>query len=92
MSSNGEVPENTPDFTDKVWGAVVDIFVNSVKSTILSGLIDDVFPPRIRGVTITSPNFRFPNGSDRSPEESAVFSAFGGVYEVVYFWQVSTVA
>lgn len=92
MSSNGEDPEDSPGLVDQIWEFVGERVINFVKAAIISGIKDDVFPPKDASVTITSPDFRFPDGSRQSPDESIEFTGFNGKYVVVYFWQIETVA
>lgn len=92
MILKGENPEDSPDLTEMIWETVKDVLFDFVVDVIKSGISDDVFPPNDVSVTITSSDFRFPDGSKLSPEESTVFTGHKGKYEVVYFWQIETVA
>jgi hypothetical protein len=49
---------------------------------------DDIFPPQIRQVLLTTPALRFPNGKATTDAEIATFRGHGGEYRVEYRWRV----
>jgi hypothetical protein len=69
-------------------GAAVGFVVGKVFDLIGRIWSDDVFPPQIVRVNITSLNAQFPGGKADSPERIVTFKGHGGEYRVTYDWRM----
>jgi hypothetical protein len=88
MIAKGEEPSDTGDW----WDPIVDEVRDILKKLVTDAIADDVFPMLPVSVEISSPDFRFGNGTKLSDEEIATFTAHRGKYQVVYNWLVETAA
>jgi hypothetical protein len=59
---------------------------------ILAGWNDDVFPAQLVSLSITSDDFRWGDGTKMSPETTVEFRGHEGVYYLVYYWEIETLA
>jgi len=87
----GEGDEPPPDFWDKLKDQARDWAYGYIKDRIAAGLNDDVFPAQIAELSITSDDFRWGDGTKLSPETTVEFRDHGGVYYLVYYWEIATV-
>jgi hypothetical protein len=53
---------------------------------------DDVFPAQVVSLNITSDGFRWEDGTKMSPETKVEFRGHDGVYYLVYYWEIETLA
>jgi len=75
-----------------IWGLVGPVVIDFVKARIAAGVSDDAFLPQNISVDITSPDFRWGDGTKLSPESTVEFRGHDGLYYLTYFWQVETAA
>ena len=73
-----------------LWAWVGPIVKDKVKALIAAGVADEVFPPQNISVDVTSPDFRWGDGTKLSPESTVEFRGHDGLYYLTYFWQVET--
>jgi hypothetical protein len=88
MGADEEPP--SPDIWDTIWEESKKVLYEYVKDRIVAGLRDDVFDPQLISLSITSDDFRWPDGTKMSPETTVEFRGHGGVYYVVCYWEVET--
>lgn len=84
----GEPPP--PDFWDKAEVIAKEVAYNYIRDKIAAGLNDDVFPAQTASLSITSDDFRWGDGTKLSPETTLTYRGHGGVYYVVYYWEIKT--
>ena len=88
-------PIPTPTLSDGIEDIIIetvkDIAYKYIKGRIAAGLNDDVFPPQLVLIDVTSDDFRWGDGTKLSPETTIEFRGHGGVYYLVYYWEINTV-
>lgn len=86
----GEQPP--PDFWDKLKEKAKELAFGYIRDKIASGFNDDVFPAQVVSLSITSDDFRWGDGTKMSPETTVEFRGHDGVYYLVYYWEIETLA
>lgn len=86
----GEQPP--PDFWDKLKDKAKQFAYGYIRDKIASGFNDDVFPAQVVSLNITSDDFRWGDGTKMSPETTVEFRGHDGVYYLVYYWEIETLA
>jgi hypothetical protein len=88
----GEGDQPPPDFWDKAEEKAREWTYGYIKDRIAAGLNDDVFPAQLVSLSITSDDFLWGDGTKMSPETTVEFRGHGGVYYLVYYWEIETLA
>lgn len=87
----GEGEDPPPSFWDKVQEKAKEIAFKFIRDKITAGLNDDVFPPQVVTLNVTSDDFRWGDGTKMSPETRVEFRGHDGVYYLFFYWEIRTV-
>lgn len=69
-------------------GAVVGAVLGALVAWLINALQDDIFRPQAAAIRLPHPQSRFDGGSATSPVMALDFEDHGGLYRVLYSWEV----